>query len=36
MFVKKFEEDASLETKSDIENYLLDNLEKLTSFDIFD
>ena len=25
-----------METKSDIENYLLDNLEKLTSFDILD
>ena len=35
-FEKKLEEEASLETKSEIGKYLLDNLEKLGSFDIFD
>ena len=30
------EDEASLETKSEIEKYLLDNLEKLGSYDILD
>ena len=35
-FEKKLDEEASLETKSKIGMYLLDNLEKLGSFDILD
>ena len=35
-FEKKLDEEASLETKSEIGKYLLDNLEKLGSFDILD
>ena len=35
-FEKKLEKKASLETKSEIGKYLLDNLEKLGSYDILD
>ena len=35
-FEKKLEEETSLETKFEIGKYLLDNLEKLGSFDILD
>ena len=35
-FEKTWEEEASLETKYEIGKYLLDNLEKLGSFDILD
>ena len=35
-FEKKLEEEASLEIKSEIGKYLLDNLEKLRSYDILD
>ena len=35
-FEKKLEDEASLETKSEIGKYLLDNLEKLGSSDILD
>ena len=35
-FEKKLEDEASLETKFEIGKYLLDNLEKLGSFDILD
>ena len=36
VFENKLEEEASLETKYKIGKYLLDNLEKLGSFDILD
>ena len=35
-FEKKLEDEASLETKSEIGKYLLDNIEKLGSSDILD
>ena len=35
-FEKKLDEEASLETKSEIGKYLLDNFKKLGSFDILD
>ena len=35
-FEKKLEDEASLETKSEIGKYLLDNLEKFGSYDILD
>ena len=35
-FEKKLEEEVCLETKSEIGKYLLDNLEKLGSYDILD
>ena len=36
VFEKKLEEEVYLETKSEIGKYLLENLEKLGSYDILD